>query len=244
MKKAETKGILERVGFSGEESGVYMTLLQHGPLSPSEVVRKAGLHRPAAYRVLTKLQGAGLVSVMPKGKFKVYIAESPDKVERIFQEMEDDFNSEIHELFDLYEKRDKKPIVTFAEGKDAITDTFSDVVHELKKGDTYYRYGSSITLHRARHHIPKDYRAVRDRKGLERLIITDESSKKFIKMRLGKTVKAVPNDFDLFSHNVSQIIFGDKVAFIDYNTKSVVTIENPMIAEFQKKIFRLLFKKL
>ncbi len=243
MKKLQTKGILEKIGFSAEDSNVYMALLQGGPLSPSDLVRKTGLHRPAAYKILTKLTDAGLVSVMPKGKFKAYVAESPDKIERIFQSMEDDFNSEIHELHEQYAQREKKPIVTFDEGEKSITGVFSNVVHDLKKGETYYRYSSGLSLDRKKY-VPKDYRSVRDRKNLERLIITDETSKKKSSVRLGKTIKAVPQDFDLFSYNVSQLIYGNKVSFIDYNTKSVITIENPMIAEFQKKIFRLLFKKL
>lgn len=180
---------------------------------------------------------------MPKGKYKLYVAESPDRIEKLFTDLEDQFNYEIQDLYDAYEARNKKPRVSFAEGKKSITATYSDVVHSLKKGDTYYRYSSALTLNREKY-VPSDYRRVRDQKGLERFIITNESSRKSHSRKLGREVKAVPADFDLFEYNISQIIFGNKVAFIDYNSKTTITIENPMIAEFQKKIFKLLFKKL
>lgn len=237
------KSVLERLGFSKEESLIYLALLKQGPLSPSEIIRKTRIHRPATYRVLSKLIENRLVYIMPKGKTKVYVAESPNKIELIFQEIEDEFNAEIHELMDIHERRDKKPIVTYDEGDRAITEAISHVVHDLKKGDTYYRYSPALTLSQ-RKYIARDYRTVRDKKGLERFIITDESSKKKFSIKLGKTIKAVPDDCDLFSNNITQLIFGNKVLFVDYNSKSVITIENQMIAEFQKKIFKLLFKKL
>lgn len=239
----KNKGILEKMGFSKEENRIYVELLSAGASSISNIVRKTGLHRPAVYKVLPQLVEKGLVTIMPKGKSKLYVAESPDNLEKIFTELEDDFNAEIHRLHQTYSMRDKKPIITFAEGKQAITAVYSDLVHGLKKGDTYYRYSSTSTLNRERF-IPKDYRQVRDKKQLERLVITNEPSKKMHSLKLGRTIKAIPRDYDLFEYNISQMIYGDKVAFVDYNSNTTITIENKIIAEFQKKIFKLLFKKL
>lgn len=39
-------------------------------------------------------------------------------------------------------------------------------------------------------------------------------------------------------------MYGDKVAFIDYNSETVLLIENPKIAEFQKALFKSLYKRL
>ena len=243
MKTKHQNSVLEKIGFSREESVVYMTLLEIGPCSISNLVRKTGLHRPKVYSILAVLMDKELIGIMPKGKQKQYVAESPDKIEKLFTSLEEQFNKEIQSLYESYETKGKKPIVTYAEGDKSLVNAYSDIVHSLKKNDTYYRYSSALTLNRKKY-VPKDYREVRDRKNLERLIITDESSKKGQSIRLGKTVKAVPNDFDLFDYNISQVIYGDKVVFIDYNSKTTITIKNPMIAEFQKKIFKLLFKKL
>jgi len=243
MKKKTNKGILEKIGFSPEESAVYSALLVHGPSSISDIIRMTSLHRPKVYGILPVLIQKELVSVMPKGKTKKYVAESPDKIERLFTSLEEEFNKEILNLYEAYETRGKKPEVTFSEGDVAIRGVFSDIVYSLKKNDTYYRYSSALTLNRKKY-IPRDYRELRDKKGLERLIITNESSKKTINARLGRTVKAIPADSDIFDYDVSQVVYGDKVAFIDYNSKTTITIKNPQIAEFQKKIFRLLFKNL
>lgn len=242
MTKNPRKNILEKLGFSQEQSQIYIGLLTLGPSSISNIVRKTGIHRPTVYRLLPELIDRGLVSIMPKGKYKLYIAESPEKLERLITELEDDFNVEIHSLQDAYLAQGKKPLIKFFEGDKAIKEVFSDVVHSLKKNDVYYRYSSALTLARKKY-IPDDYRQVRDRKGLERYIITDDDCTDR-RIKLGKAMKFIPPEIKLFDLNITQIIYGNKLAFIDYRTKSVIVIENEMIAEFQKKLFKLLYSRL
>lgn len=237
------KNILEKIGFTQDQSRIYLALLELGRASISDISRETGMYRPAIYKTLPGLVERGVVGVMPKGKNTVYVPESPERLEKMFEDLEDDFNAEIHHFRDMYAALGKKPQITFKEGDEAIKEVFSDVVHSLKKGDIYYRYSSALTLARQKY-VPRDYRSVRDRKGLERYIITDESSKKMVKNKLGRYFKAVSNDEKLFDYNITQIIYGDKVAVIDYNTKTTIVIKNEMIAKFQRKIFKLLYSKL
>jgi sugar-specific transcriptional regulator TrmB len=239
----KNKDILEQIGLTKDESTIYRTLLSVNPISISEIVRKTGIHRPTVYKTLPSLLEKQLVSVMPKGKNKLYVAESPERVEKIFEELEDEFNSEINTLFQNYKVRDKKPLVKYAEGDSAIKNVFSDVVHSLDKNESYYRYSSALNLARKKY-VPKDYRAVRDKKDLNRYIITDSESLKISSKKLGKSMKSIPKDSDLFELDITQIIYGNKVSLIDYNSKTIVTIENEMIARFQEKIFKLLFGRL
>lgn len=242
MNKNLSKNILEKLGFNPDESRIYLCLIELGPSSISDIVRKVGLHRPTVYKSLPNLIGRGLVSVMPKGKYKQYVPESPEKLEKILTELEDDFNVEIHALQESFAAHGRKPIVTFAEGDKAIKDLFSDVIHSLKKNEVYYRYSSALTLARKKY-LPNDYRQVRDRKNLERYVISDESGKTSTR-KLGRFMKFIPPGVNLFDLNITQVIYGNRVSFIDYKSKTVVTIENPMIAEFQKKLFKLLYSRL
>lgn len=242
MTKKPQKNILEKLGFNTDESRTYLALIELGPASISDIVRKAGIHRPTVYQALPNLIDRGLVSVMPKGKYKQYVPESPERLEKLLVELEDDFNVEIHALQESFAARGRKPVVKFSEGDKAIKDLFSDAIHSLKKNDVYYRYSSALTLARKKY-LPHDYRQVRDRKGLERYIISDESGKTSSR-KLGKYMKFVPPGVNLFDLDITQVIYGNNVSFIDYRTKTVVTIENPMIAEFQKKIFKLLYSRL
>lgn len=87
-------------------------------------------------------------------------------------------------------------------------------------------------------------RKLRDQKQLERFVITNAATQERKKPRLEKSVKIVPRNFDLFEYDATELIYADKIAFVDYNTETAVIIENPKLAEFQKKIFKLLFMKL
>jgi hypothetical protein len=48
----------------------------------------------------------------------------------------------------------------------------------------------------------------------------------------------------VFAYDISHIIYGDKVAFIDFSSETAYILESPAFARFQQKIFRLLFDKL
>jgi HTH-type transcriptional regulator, sugar sensing transcriptional regulator len=239
----QKKLVLEQLGFTHKEARVYEALLQLGAASPSDVVKKTGFHRPDVYKALAILVDRDLVFVIPKGKYKHYAAASPEKLESVFKSLEQSFLNQIEDLYVLQEEQKKKPVVSVTEGKDAIRDAYGDMIKSLPKGGTYYRYSSVRNLNREKY-IPNYYREIRDKKGLERLVITSQHSKLKHADKLGRSVKAVPPEYDLFEYDIAQIIYGNKVSVIDYNSKSVITINNDKFAEFQKKLFKLLFKKL
>ena len=62
--------------------------------------------------------------------------------------------------------------------------------------------------------------------------------------RLERDILIIPKEYDEFNQDVTMTIYGNKVAFIDFGQENSIIIENPMIADFQKKLFRLLYKKL
>jgi hypothetical protein len=60
--------------------------------------------------------------------------------------------------------------------------------------------------------------------------------------RLERELVIIPESLDEFDQNVSLTVYGDKVAYIDFTNESSIIIENPMIAEFQRKLFMLTYK--
>ena len=93
-------------------------------------------------------------------------------------------------------------------------------------------------------YVPRGYRKMRDEKKLERQVITNEQTNTHKIGKLDRFVKVMPNDFGPFEHNVTEVIYGDKMAFIDYNSETAMIIESKRIADFQRHIFKVLYKKL
>lgn len=234
--------ILQKIGLSERESHIYLDLLENGISTISDVSKRSGLHRPVIYQTLPLLEESGLVSKSTKGKRVHYIAESPEKLRGIMENLSRGFMTTITDLEELYEQKEKKPTIKTLEGKKGIRYVFYDVLETLPKGATYYRYSARTNLEKTKDYLPSDYRELVAAKEIQRCVITSESLAATKKPRLERDIVTIPEKFDLFEDNVSKMIYGDKVAIIDYNTEMVLVIENPMLARFEEKIFKFLFR--
>ena len=241
------KAFLQKLGYSERESIVYLTLLEHGALGVSDIARTCGLYRTDIYTALGRLKEEGLATTLLKGKYRAYKAASPKLLEKKFLELANSFDEEVAALTSLeYTTSGTRPVVTYVEGQKGITGVHDDIVTTLKQGDTYYRYSSAkITgVEKRQNYLSKKYRLLRDQKQLERKVITNAPNRAGKHPRLEREVKVVPPDFDLFEYNISQIIYGNKVAVIDYNTETAIIVENPTIAKFQARLFELMWRRL
>ena len=145
------------------------------------------------------------------------------------------------DLIGMHSRSERRPNVKFMEGKKAVTYVFSDIVSTLKKGDVFYRVSSERDVDRANTYLPSDYREKRDKKELERFVIMSAGQSEKKAPRMEREIVTIPPELDEFSDDVSMTVYGNKVAFIDYNTEASIIIENAFIAGFLGKLFRLLY---
>jgi len=245
MEIPDIESVLAQLGLSVHESTVYLDLLQNGPATVGALSKRAGIYRPALYKLIPTLIEKGLVSrTQTKHKQQHYRAESPERLESLFENAQQRLKEALPELASLYtNRRQNRPVVRFLEGKVGIRSVFADILTTLKRGDIFYRY-SSIKELPSRSYLPPHYEEIRDKKQLERLVITNAPMAQAKPPRLERETKIVPSEYDLFNDNVTHLIYGDKIAVIDYNTETAIIIESKVIAEFQRKLFLLLYRKL
>lgn len=237
--------ILEQIGLTKNESAIYLALLDLGPSTISKISEKTSIHRPLIYKALPELLEKKLISQTQKGKSILYIAEPPNRLESIFDDLKYQFFEFLPDLEDTYSKNNKKPKVRFLEGKDGTKRVFDDVVRSLNKGDMFYRYTSNKDgKEKKDRYVPRIYWTMRDSKKLERQVITNPKTLKNKVEKLDRFVKVIPEEDGDFNYNVSEIIYGDRVAFIDYNSDTAMIIESKVIADFQKHIFNSFYKRL
>jgi sugar-specific transcriptional regulator TrmB len=237
--------ILEQIGLSKTESAIYLALLDLGPSTITKISEKTAIHRPLIYKSLPILLEKKLISQTKKNKTIMYIAEPPNRLESIFDDLKYQFFEILPDLEDSYTGSSKKPMIKFLEGKDGTKRVFDDVVRTLKRGEVFYRYSSNKDGNEKRDkYIPRNYRKMRDAKQLERLVITNDQTSKNKAKKIDRFVKIIPDTETPFDYNVTQVIYGNRVAFIDYNTDTAMVIESKTIADFQKHIFEVFFKKL
>ncbi len=238
-------GILEKIGLTKNEAAIYLALLEMGTSNISQISEKTSIHRPLIYKAIPTLLEKKLITQTQKLKSVVYGAEPPNRLETIFDDLKMDFFEMLPDMEDTYSSSETKPKIRFLEGKDGTKRIYDDVVRSLKKGDTFYRYSSDKGgQYKKYKYFPRIYKQMRDEKKLQRIVITNEETAKNKKPSLDRFFKVLPKDFGSFEHDVTEIIYGDKVAFIDYGSETCMIIESKKITEFQKQIFQTLYKKL
>ncbi len=240
----KTEHILATLGLSKHESLIYINLIKHGSSSIADLTKTTGLYRPAIYNTLPKLLSRGLINKMKKGQRTLYLPESPQKLKDEIGSLKLFIDETIQELSNDFLQSNNRPAVTFYEGTKGIKQVHNDLVDSLKKGEVYYRYSSRNNATE----LPK-YRTTyfvenMRTKQLQRFVIASSERAKEYSKNLNRLVKIIPPSFDLFDDNIYQLIYADKVAFIDFNSETATIIKNKKIAEFQKKIFKLLYSKL
>lgn len=240
----EIKNILQSIGLTSVESSLYLCLNNKGILGISDLQKNTSHHRPAIYSAISTLLEKGLVFEIIEGKRKKYKAAKPARLYNVMDTIEENLNGIIPTLSHNQTKNSSELIVEHLEGKNGLGNAFLDVVETLKKGGHFYRYSSAKEQIHIDSYVPKNYRKIRDNKNLSRDVITNKTAGNQKKLRPERSIKFINTDQMEFKQNIVQFIYGNKVSLLDFNTENAYIIENKEMADFQKSIFKTLFKKL
>jgi sugar-specific transcriptional regulator TrmB len=238
-----TQELFSRLGLPKHADTLYELLRHKGPLIATHVCERARLHRPSVYRALSALLARRFAYTTMIGKRRLYHAASPRLIAQAFSKASVDVADGMTRKIIADEQHQQKEI-RFLSGFKGIQAAFDDVVSHMKRGGTFYRYTSEKDLDAVNRYLSADYRILRDKKKLERMVISNPISGLKKKSRLERFVKFIPPKMDLFDQNVIQLVYGSRLSLIDLNTEHVVIIENKALADFQKIIFRQLYDKL
>lgn len=235
--------LFHRIGIPEKTAKIYLDLLEYWSSSISDISKRTTLHRPEIYRFLPFLIEEHLIEEIMKWKRALYKALSPHRIEELVHEFERKNEPIIKELKNQYE-RCKNISVSYKEWRAGISRVFDDIVESLPKWSVFYRISAENNVEKSNTYLPKDYREKRDKKNLERIVISSHKAATVKQKRLERDIIVIPKEYDLFDQDVTMTIYGDKVAYIDFASESSIIIENPMIADFQKKLFMLVYKQL
>lgn len=230
--------ILEKFGFSANESRVYLASLEMGVASTQNIAKKAGLKRTTTYSVLTYLVNRGVVGkTIIKNKTK-FVAEPPEKLLNLIGEIQSNIAKALPQLEALYNKNEAKPKIIFFEGENAIHNVYEDTLKEKPK--EILEWNTNEFFER----FPKDYNYIekRTKLGIRARRIAGKGSlwdtkHKFLdEKELAETV-VVPKE--LFSPQIEVNIYNNKVAFMSYAENMSVIVESKAIADAMRQAYEL-----
>jgi len=142
--------ILQDIGFSTGEAKVYLALLRLGTTKTGALAIRAGVSSSKIYKILDRLKKKGLAGHVMKGKIKFYSAMEPKRVLQYMNEKEKELSKKrvlVESLIPQLEMERtlsiQKTEVTIYDGFKGITNLFSNILDELKRGETYYVLGAA-----------------------------------------------------------------------------------------------------
>lgn len=234
---------LKQLGLEEKEAKIYLASLELGPDTAQNIARKASIKRPTTYVILEELIKKGLISITPKQKTTLYVAENPKKIltglkqkERIFEKI-----SPLLQAID--NQKASKPKVLFYEGKEGVRQAY-DVIFKAKE---IWFFGS---IHEVYAEFPdvleKFDKGVRTKHiSVKDLLCSYPEDIKYArKMTKLKNyeVRILPKKYKPFS--IDCAILENKIAIFSYFKKELmaIIIENQGIADSFRTLHQLAWK--
>jgi len=232
--------LLQQMGFSKNETRVYLSALGLGVTSAQQIAKQAELPRTTVYSVLGYLLERGVVAkTVHQGKMR-FLAEPPEKLLFILNELKNQVEKSLPELGALYNQGETKPKIVFYEGKGAIKKMFDDTLEVKPKEILMWNTDSYFDFDRYGH--DKHYIEKRTRLGIRAKRICGEGSrwhtknKPHDKEELSETL-VVPKD--VFWPGIEVNIYANKVVFMNFAENNGIIVESKAIADAMRQVYHL-----
>jgi|SRR3989344_5524347 len=238
------KSVLTEIGLTEREAEVYLSLVELGSSSATEIIRKTGFHRAVVYDLLERLIGKGLVGFATKGRKKFFEATNPLRLLEIVREKENKIKSIIPRLTELSQFKELLDVKIY-KGKEGIKTVFEDIVREKplewlslgSGGETYQiLQGFLDDIHKRR---------IKAKIKARGLFLNNETALKRGKMLSGMPlteIKYLPKSFltptvmNIYNKKVTLYsVTSEKIPFI-------ILIENQELVKSFKEYFEWLWK--
>ena len=242
--KIAIKESLVKAGFSTNESSIFLSLLELGRGTVTQITRKAGLNRTTGYDVLDNLVSKGLASISGKEPKQEYIAESPDHILNLIKKNIEDKNTQLENIKNILPELRSlhnvlgRPKVRFYEGKEGLRDVYEDT---LTSHEPIRAYATYDDMQKALPGYFPEYFYRRAKKGIAIRAIFPHTQagldlSKYDEEQMRETA-IVPSDKFYFSPEIN--IYDDKVMIASWKESLGIIIESHEIADAMKKVFEL-----
>ena len=137
MENVKITQVLEGLGLSEHEAGVYVANLTIGSATVLQIARRANIKRTTVYAVMETLKSKGLISLELKGLKQVFVAAPPQILEGLLESRRAAFKSVLPELEKFYNQKGKETTIQYYEGLASVKTAYEELLHLTKPGDDY-----------------------------------------------------------------------------------------------------------
>lgn len=251
-----------------KESKIYLSLIESGPETISEISQDSGIPRSTIYLLIETLIEKGLVTKTSRGKKTLYVPENPDYLVTVAKNMQKEINQTVFELGRvlpemkaIHKKNQVKPIVKYYEGLEGIRQILEESLNYPELLFICSGYDNPIEEN-LETYLDYQEKQIKEKNiscysilGKSPVYSRDEYKDKFgsakwhikyypdyIKIPFDDLTANVRVEFD--NPHTEKLIFGNKVVLISYEHLNVVVIENKQISDFERGSFFMLWENI
>jgi len=241
--------ILEKIGLTHGEAEVYGALVEIGTSTAGEIIKKANIASSKVYDVLHRLQTKGLASHIVKNGVRYYDATPPERLIDFLEERKNQLGTaqdEIRKIIpEIRAKRDakkEKNAVIVYTGRQGPRIVLQEAIEAGRKGAELMGFGTDEDPYKD--YLPADIeKHFREQKKYNvrwKLLFTKGIWR--TPSPLANT-RYLPKNLAKFIQPIRTMIYGDKVALVDFTKQPWITIiiEKKEIAQAYKQQFEFLW---
>lgn len=239
--------VLEKIGLTGNEAKVYVTLLELGSVSAGPLIKRMGMHRAAVYDLLDLLIDKGLVSYVIKANRKYFEAQEPERLLDFVREKKEELNSKEEEVKKLIPDLTLKRAMFFEKqegsiykGKKGLRSIFEDVLAVKKP---FFVFGASGKFKEIFHAYFIHFHKARAKLRIPMKIIFGESlrkEKREKELKLAE-IRYLPKEFITPS---TTYVYGDKIVVILWSNEPMAFLmKSKEVADSYRTFFGILWEK-
>jgi len=230
---------LERLGFTINESKVYLMLIKLGPSFAGRIAKEAQLDRSSTYNALKSLIQRGIISTVFENKRTIYVPEDPKKIIDYFKEKQEVAKNIIPTLKQQFEFKKPKSTVKMFRGFKGVKSIFQNIIDTCDEKSTYYVMGSEGYFSQNMPYYLPVFRKRKEEKKIKSKLLVREGRKKKTRSKFSE-YKTIPSD--VASPATINIYEGKVAIFIWDDPPQAILIENNKVSKTFENYFKFMWK--
>jgi sugar-specific transcriptional regulator TrmB len=238
------KSVIEQLGYSPQETAVYLAALELGGSTTTDIAAKARLPRTTVNLIINSLNKKGLMNAYIQRKRKIWAAENPERLMITVKEREAALKLVLPELQSLRHDTGVKPTVRAYGGVEEIRQIMNDILEAKHHISAILSWDEWLNLLGKTY--MEDFIENRYRQYLRIRILTPKSKAAMaLKQKDGeelRTTQFLPSSIEI---NNCNFIYANKIAVISLNKKRPVgiLIEDQDIHHTMEVLFESLWRQ-
>ena len=230
---------LMELGLSGRESKVYMSCLELGNDSVSEVAKLSGYPKSSTHELLKGLVKKGLVYTYVKKNRGYFAPASPENILGKLEKQETVAKKILPDLLSIYNSKHDRVKVSYYEGVEGLRNVLNQIVREADKMEAVVYVEEIMRL--MKEHF-EDFMNKRIDKGIPIRLIFRNTPNAWVRKKLEKKIIATMKITDSpIPFESSMILWRDKVAILSFRENFTITV---IEGSLEINLFRAMFEML